>query len=63
MPPSEALESGRVGSAHGRPVSETHAPQRLMRGFSLMRASVGERLGIVAVVLAVLWAAVFWALQ
>lgn len=34
-----------------------------MRGFSLLRASVSERLGLVGAVLGLLWLSVYWALQ
>ncbi|HML93146.1 MAG TPA: hypothetical protein PKE02_12310 [Methyloceanibacter sp.] len=41
-----------------------HAPIRLRTGgFSLLRASTGQRLMLVAAMLAVLWLAVYWALQ
>ncbi len=61
MPPSEAL---RVRRVPGETVSEAHAAGASRgRKISVMRASVGQRLGFVTAVLAGLWAAVLWALQ
>lgn len=64
MPPSEALSVRRVP---GETASEAHAPHAAgalrSRKISVMRASVGQRLGLVAAVLASLWAAVIWALN
>ncbi len=37
--------------------------KRRARGFSLLRASAGERLGLVAAALVLLWLSVYWALQ
>jgi hypothetical protein len=42
--------------------TERHSHRAAVSGFSLLRASVGARLAIVAAALAVLWLAVFWAL-
>lgn len=41
-----------------------HAPTRLRTGgFSLLRASTGQRLMVVGAMLSVLWLAVYWALR
>ena len=44
------------------PAPHAHGPLG-PRGFSLLRASVGQRLMVVAVLLTGLWFAVWWALQ
>ena len=38
-------------------------PEPVVRGFSLLRASLGVRLGGALVLIALLWLAVFWALS
>ncbi|WP_156137323.1 hypothetical protein [Methyloceanibacter caenitepidi] len=52
MPTDDSLEP--------HPSVQLHAH---MPGFSLLRASTGRRLVLVALMLAVLWLAVLWALQ
>jgi len=62
LPPRETLERERLAL-----VSETALPHRAavdehVRGVSLLRASVGARLGLVAAAVCLLWLAVYWAL-
>jgi hypothetical protein len=51
------------------PLDESMEPQpsvhahAVVPGFSLLRASTGQRLALVAAMLVVLWLAVLWALQ
>jgi hypothetical protein len=51
------------------PLDESMEPQPSLHtyaavpGFSLLRASTGQRLALVAAMLVVLWLAVLWALQ
>lgn len=52
----EALGRGRVA------LVASDAAAALMRGPSLLRASLGARLALVAVALGALWLAVYWAL-
>jgi hypothetical protein len=62
LPRREALEHERLAL-----VSDTALPRRLeaeehVRGVSLLRASAGARLGLVAAAVVLLWLAVYWAL-
>ena len=50
----------RDDSLEPQPSVQLHA---YTPGFSLLRASTGQRLALVALMLAVLWLAVLWALQ
>jgi hypothetical protein len=56
LPSHEALERGRVPPIAGDAGAES------VRTPSLLRASLGVRLALVAVALGVLWLAVAWAL-
>jgi hypothetical protein len=56
LPSHEALERGRV------PIVAGDAGAQRMHAPSLLRASLGARLALVAVALGVLWLAVAWAL-
>ena len=65
----EALAPERIASAPveadlDEPRQHARLPAGIRRrGLSLLRASVGERLCLVAAVLVLLWLAVYWALQ
>ena len=60
---------GNFGRARAVPLDDSLEPQPSVQvqahvpGFSLLRASTGQRLLLVAGMLAVLWLAVLWALQ
>lgn len=47
---------------HAHPHEHGHGPRRAEPGLSLLRMSAAQRLGGAAVVLALLWGGVFWAL-
>ncbi len=55
-----AVAVPRDDSLEPQPSVQLHA---YTPGFSLLRASTGQRLALVALMLAVLWLAVLWALQ
>lgn len=64
VPSREALERARVDvvASDGGFASGVDAGPMPVLSFSLIRASLGARLGLVAVAAAVLWLAVYWAL-
>jgi len=49
--------------AHAHDHSSTLAPARRDPGFSLLRLSVGQRLGFVLFAVVLIWSGVYWALS
>lgn len=67
MPPREALTRETLEREPLALIPETARPDSAavvehLRGISLLRASAGARLGLVAAAVSLLWLAVYWAL-
>ena len=63
MPSRKALEREQLALVPGETARSPRAlAEAPVRGFSLLRASVGARLALVAGAACLLWLAVYWAL-
>lgn len=52
-----------ASDSHGHTHSHSHAPAPREAGFSLLRLSALQRIGLTLIVVTLLWGGVFWALS